>query len=178
MGLVKCPDCGKDFSDRISACPNCGCPAGEAAKGEFYLDEIIKRFLFTEFSEYLDLTVEVNEEIPRSPENLASYLERFANLYQSASEMYTSLPKAHRTETDGVKKQLYHVFEQTLLWYSELMKEYQSMLRKVLGKNSGGKYGFFERSKDSKRRAKLEKDVVLAYRELKRLYSEVSAADK
>jgi len=26
MGLIKCPDCGKEFSDRANACPNCGCP--------------------------------------------------------------------------------------------------------------------------------------------------------
>ena len=26
MGLVKCPDCGKEVSDRADACPNCGCP--------------------------------------------------------------------------------------------------------------------------------------------------------
>ncbi len=27
MGLVKCPDCEKMVSERVSACPNCGCPA-------------------------------------------------------------------------------------------------------------------------------------------------------
>lgn len=32
MGLIKCPDCGKEFSDRISACPNCSCPIEEAKK--------------------------------------------------------------------------------------------------------------------------------------------------
>lgn len=26
MGLIKCPDCGKEFSERANACPNCGCP--------------------------------------------------------------------------------------------------------------------------------------------------------
>ncbi|MBE6643483.1 MAG: trypsin-like serine protease [Ruminococcaceae bacterium] len=26
MGLLKCPDCGKEFSDKIDACPNCACP--------------------------------------------------------------------------------------------------------------------------------------------------------
>ncbi len=25
-GLLKCPDCGKEFSARIDACPNCSCP--------------------------------------------------------------------------------------------------------------------------------------------------------
>ena len=27
MALIKCPECGKEISDKASACPNCGCPA-------------------------------------------------------------------------------------------------------------------------------------------------------
>ena len=27
MGLIPCPDCGNMVSDRVAACPNCGCPA-------------------------------------------------------------------------------------------------------------------------------------------------------
>lgn len=26
MALIKCTECGKEFSDRAVACPNCGCP--------------------------------------------------------------------------------------------------------------------------------------------------------
>lgn len=26
MALMKCPECGKDVSDRAVSCPNCGCP--------------------------------------------------------------------------------------------------------------------------------------------------------
>lgn len=26
MALIKCEECGKEFSDRASACPNCACP--------------------------------------------------------------------------------------------------------------------------------------------------------
>lgn len=29
MALVKCTECGKEFSDKASACPNCGCPTSE-----------------------------------------------------------------------------------------------------------------------------------------------------
>lgn len=27
MGLLKCVDCGKQFSDKLDNCPQCGCPA-------------------------------------------------------------------------------------------------------------------------------------------------------
>ena len=26
MALIKCPECGKEISDKAVACPNCGCP--------------------------------------------------------------------------------------------------------------------------------------------------------
>lgn len=30
MALIKCPECGKQISDRAASCPNCGCPIGNA----------------------------------------------------------------------------------------------------------------------------------------------------
>lgn len=38
MGLIKCIDCGKEFSDRAPACPNCGCPTS-AILGELQKQE-------------------------------------------------------------------------------------------------------------------------------------------
>lgn len=29
MALIKCPECGKEISDKAAACPNCGCPIAE-----------------------------------------------------------------------------------------------------------------------------------------------------
>lgn len=26
MALIKCPECGKEISDKANSCPNCGCP--------------------------------------------------------------------------------------------------------------------------------------------------------
>ena len=33
MALIKCPECGKEISDKASACPNCGCPVSEMTTG-------------------------------------------------------------------------------------------------------------------------------------------------
>ncbi len=33
MAMIRCPECGKEFSDRAAACPNCGCPTADAIKG-------------------------------------------------------------------------------------------------------------------------------------------------
>lgn len=32
MSLIQCTECGKEFSDKASACPNCGCPTEEILK--------------------------------------------------------------------------------------------------------------------------------------------------
>ena len=29
MALIVCTECGKEFSDKAAACPNCGCPTEE-----------------------------------------------------------------------------------------------------------------------------------------------------
>lgn len=31
MALIKCPECGREVSDRAQACPQCGCPIAPAA---------------------------------------------------------------------------------------------------------------------------------------------------
>ena len=36
MAMIKCTECGKEFSDRAVACPNCGCPT------ELVLEDIKK----------------------------------------------------------------------------------------------------------------------------------------
>ena len=33
MALIKCPDCGKEISDRAESCLFCGCPIGTAKDG-------------------------------------------------------------------------------------------------------------------------------------------------
>lgn len=32
MALIKCTECGKEFSDKAPACPNCACPTEEVRK--------------------------------------------------------------------------------------------------------------------------------------------------
>lgn len=34
MALIKCPDCGKEYSSRATVCPNCGCPNDYKAEKE------------------------------------------------------------------------------------------------------------------------------------------------
>ena len=77
MGLVKCPDCGKEFSDRINACPNCSCPLEYAVreqneirtismysnikKEELMSSKELKRFAFESIYPYIQK--ELNNKI-------------------------------------------------------------------------------------------------------------------
>ena len=37
MALIKCPECNKEISDKVAACPNCGFPMEEINKPKFSL---------------------------------------------------------------------------------------------------------------------------------------------
>lgn len=37
MALIKCPECGKEISDKAAACPNCGNPMNQQAQQEEYV---------------------------------------------------------------------------------------------------------------------------------------------
>lgn len=34
MALIRCPECGREISDKASACPGCGCPVKEFGQEE------------------------------------------------------------------------------------------------------------------------------------------------
>lgn len=38
MALIKCPECGREISDKASFCPGCGCPASEFVKSSVFMD--------------------------------------------------------------------------------------------------------------------------------------------
>lgn len=46
MALIKCPECGKEISDKASVCPNCGCPLKEKeVDSKFKANNKVKVFL-------------------------------------------------------------------------------------------------------------------------------------
>ena len=47
MSLIICTECGKEFSDKAPACPNCGCPTSEILnESNQALDTTSKQFNF------------------------------------------------------------------------------------------------------------------------------------
>ena len=40
MALIKCSECGKEFSSKAKACPNCACPIEEIEEMQYIETEI------------------------------------------------------------------------------------------------------------------------------------------
>lgn len=50
MSLIICSECGKEFSDKASSCPNCGCPTEEILKEiSAPADEMILKEIYTTY---------------------------------------------------------------------------------------------------------------------------------
>lgn len=81
MALISCVECGKEFSDKANACPNCGCPI------EYIIETLDKQKEGEDIpacSDALDVPTEAVEDIekdmvpqlpPYAKENLMSYGE-------------------------------------------------------------------------------------------------------
>lgn len=50
MALIKCPECGREISDRAAACPHCGCPVSSATQSEPTLEYEI--YISSSLNEY------------------------------------------------------------------------------------------------------------------------------
>lgn len=57
MALIKCPECGKEVSDKAKTCPNCGCPIDRFLdKRDFQTYTLIAYLLFLFFLVFHDIS--------------------------------------------------------------------------------------------------------------------------
>ena len=76
MALIKCPECGKDISDKANACIHCGCPLNEQKE-----DVGIRRTSFIDEDTLMDnihkipadALKSIEEKEPHSPFPLYGY---------------------------------------------------------------------------------------------------------
>ena len=83
MALIICEECGKQFSDRAAACPNCGCPVptqNQEAKGE-------------EVAKYLNLAINAIKA------NNSELVEKYC---QAALEIDANNSKAWELQARGI----------------------------------------------------------------------------
>lgn len=64
MGLIKCPDCYKLFSDRIAACPQCGCPIEAAIEEQQKQATIDQEQAAPTISQPIQIPIEERVSIP------------------------------------------------------------------------------------------------------------------
>lgn len=106
MALIKCIECGKEFSDKASACPNCACPVSEmTVKKEVAIedgalvstkdafDEYIKGE-FEKIPEYREKIKKINKEFASESEEFEAVDLKIKELRNKQSEVYVRVKEA------------------------------------------------------------------------------------
>lgn len=103
MTLIVCVECGKEFSDKAEACPNCGCPT------EDILQEL-KEKAFKD-SIYKDVAEESSKESESKDECITEVFE--IPTYNNSSEFDKKMEalKNKKTEFTQKKKELVSKFD-------------------------------------------------------------------
>ncbi len=94
MALIKCIECGKEFSDKAQACPNCACPVSEmVVQKEVVIEDGVKVSTKQAFEEYAK---EQFDKIPQYRAKVREVTEEFAPEsaeYEEISEKMKALEK-------------------------------------------------------------------------------------
>lgn len=100
MALIKCSECGKDFSEYATACPNCGCPVNIVLKSkredtlyDLRFPNITKEWIEMRRSKY-------NDNIPMPDFNMEEKLIQKVFGY-SREEAKFVLEKPYKVDKDG-----------------------------------------------------------------------------
>lgn len=96
MALVKCPDCGKMVSERVSACPDCGCPA------EYFEKENIEEEETLDLSEAVSFTL-LNDSAIVYDKDDEIYAHLFGDYLHAADIAYNSLNELYKKSGNIVK---------------------------------------------------------------------------
>lgn len=89
MALVQCPDCGKMVSDKVAACPECGCPAEFFGGNRKSITLNISEDLETVPNEYR--VFEFKEYCIKYPKNSEKYANLFGDYLKQGFECFKQL---------------------------------------------------------------------------------------
>lgn len=87
MALIKCPECGKEISDKAVACPNCGAPIRELASS-IEQDSGTETF-HVEAKNRLELSAKVDAEINTRTVRLSDEGKNIVNIQKSDPQAFT-----------------------------------------------------------------------------------------
>lgn len=89
MALIKCPECGKEFSNKAAACPNCGCPTKEIIDGKEEILEDAEPVVNEPLIEVVDNSEKTEEAI-----DVESFGEKYEHEEPPASKKKSGAYKA------------------------------------------------------------------------------------
>lgn len=117
MGLIKCIDCGKEFSDRVEACPNCACPTKEIIKelsSENKEKVELSKLLFNGIKK---INIDADKYKKEEKYRIKIYKDIFANL----NKIEDNLKELNYKKSDSLKKKQEKI-------YNECMKSDDNVL--------------------------------------------------
>lgn len=121
MGLVKCPDCGKMVSERVSSCPECGCPS------EYFNTEIVNE------QQVVNDDSKVEDEIFAEFKFLGRTI-----IYFKSEEIFVNMMKLHNDMAANVERELkkqYKTAKNIDTVLNEVLPFANSTIRKLVKEN-------------------------------------------
>lgn len=181
MALIKCPECGKEISDKVKICPNCGYPNPGKNK------KVISKTVFIKFviivAVLIGIIAAILALINSNPEK--KYLSLFRSAkYEDAtefykeniegnSEMYSKIENTQKEEIDDIYNQYVEgkldckkaVEKISLYKNSDVVYEYYLQNKNKIERLDKSKKSFidaqkYENENDTKRAIKKYKEVV------------------
>lgn len=114
MALVKCPDCGKMVSDRISACPECGCPVeffvsnDDVSAAPAEMEEVEKNSIGNIIFEFKGCSILYPVNSEKYAGLFGDYLKKGYDSYKKLCDFYIQLGNADSiiTQFEGAAQEL------------------------------------------------------------------------
>lgn len=101
MAMIKCPECGKEISDKASSCPNCGCPmstsVGNSGMGKISKWKVI---IFSVIAIIVIITVLLLLK-NKIPEGYTKEYYREAKVFVESCEKYIDNPANEKLPETG-----------------------------------------------------------------------------
>lgn len=185
MRILKCVDCGNEFSNKNIVCPNCYCLKDKI----IYLEKLEKEkrtysyetiylmlksvidFIKNNYKKYININLEIKKAGITNPINFAEVNNEIKKLLKDARTKMHFLLNSFDDKNQFPKKDIYIAYMKSLESYIQLLELDYTMNHKLCDKSKGGKYNYFEYRKDSKIRNEKCNETIALIERLKKIFS-------
>lgn len=112
MALIRCPECGKEISDKAESCPNCGFPILKHAEKQKNLEEISREFEINGVR--FDVEEVMNKLFIQTVANTANKVRKLCKCSQGEADMavygyFLSTHGEYNGNNEELKNEIAHI---------------------------------------------------------------------